>query len=433
MTEEIAIECLRPYARNSRTHSKKQIWQIAKSIQRFGFCNPALIDDGLQIIAGHGRVEAAKLIGLKTVPVVRISHLTEAEKRAYILADNRLAERAGWDNEILAIELQALVDANFEVELTGFEIPEIDAIFAEASEAKALPLTPADELFPRLTDKRPVSKEGLLWRLGEHRILCGDARDANDYQELLGSEKAEFVMTDPPYNVEIDGHVSGLGRVKHDEFVMASGEMSPGEFTEFLTQVFTRLKDHSIDGSIHNVFMDWRHLEEILKAGRVYAELKNVCVWNKTNAGMGSFYRSKHEFVFVFKNGSAAHINNFELGQHGRHRSNVWDYAGVNTFKHGRKDELEMHPTVKPVLLVSDAIKDCSRPGGIVLDPFLGSGTTVIACERTGRKARGIEIDPYYVDVAVRRWQAYTGKDAFLEATEITFDEVSAHRQSEAA
>lgn len=433
MTEEIDIELLRPYPQNCRTHSKKQIWQIAKSIQRFGFCNPVLIDDTLQIIAGHGRVQAAKLLNRKSVPVVRISHLNEAEKRAYILADNRLAERAGWDNEILAIELQALVDNNFEIELTGFEIPEVDTIFAEAAEAKALPLTPADELFPRLTDKRATSVEGLVWYLGDHRIMCGDARSGEDYEDLLKGEKAEFVMTDPPYNVPIEGHVSGLGRVKHHEFAMASGEMTKPQFTEFLTQVFTQLKEHSTDGSIHDVFIDWRHLEEMLEAGRVYSELKNICVWNKTNAGMGSFYRSKHEFIFVFKNGTAAHINNFELGQYGRHRSNVWDYAGVNTFKHDRKDELEMHPTVKPVLLVSDAIKDCSRPGGIVLDPFLGSGTTLIACERTGRRARAIEIDPYYVDVAVRRWQAYTGKDAVLESTGVTFDEVTDHRNSQVA
>ena len=265
--------------------------------------------------------------------------------------------------------------------------------------------------------------------LGAHRLLCGDARDKASYNRLLEGAKAEFLFTDPPYNIAIDGHVCGLGRVRHREFAMGSGEMSEAEFTAFLKAVFALLAENTVDGSIHQICMDWRHMGEMLEAGRtVYSELKNLCVWNKTNAGMGSFYRSKHELVFVWKSGTAPHTNNFELGQHGRHRSNVWDYAGVNTMRAGRLEELAMHPTVKPTALVADAIKDCSRRAGLVLDPFCGSGTILIAAERTGRKARALEIDPTYVDVAVRRWQAYTGKPAILAGPGETFETIEEHR-----
>jgi DNA modification methylase len=423
--EMLPLETLQPYARNARTHSKKQIRQIAKSIRRFGFCNPILIDDRGEIIAGHGRVAAAKLLGISVVPTVRLSHFAEAEKRAYILADNRLAEKAGWDKEILAIELQALIDLDFEVELTGFETADIDLCLEEAREAAGEPSGPEDEI-PAYAGAHAVSRAGDLWQLGPHRLLCDDARDPAASVRLLGDAKAEFVFTDPPYNVPIDGHVCGLGRIRHRSFAMGCGEMSEAEFARFLTTIFTQLAAHTTDGSIHQICMDWRHIPEMLKAGHaVYSELKNVCVWNKNNAGMGSFYRSKHELVFVWKSGTSPHINTFELGQYGRSRSNVWDYAGVNTLKPGRLDELAMHPTVKPVALVADAIKDCSRRNGLVLDPFAGSGTVLIAAERTGRRARAMEIDPHYIDVAVKRWQDYAGKSAVLVATGQTFEEAS--------
>jgi DNA modification methylase len=420
---------LTPYKNNARTHSKKQIRQIANSIKRFGFTIPVLIDDAGEIIAGHGRVEAAKLIGLAAVPTIRLSHLSETEKRAYILADNRLAEKAGWDREILAIELQGLIELDFEVEITGFSTADIDIALDDAAEAAGKPPGPEDDV-PNVSTTA-ASRLGDLWALGSHRLLCGSALDAATYETLLGNERAEMVFTDPPYNVRIDGHVSGLGRVRHREFAMAGGEMSEDEFTTFLRTMCGHLVAFSVEGSIHFVCMDWRHMWEALRAGReVYSELKNLAVWNKSNGGMGSFYRSKHELVFVWKRGTTPHINNFELGQHGRYRSNVWDYAGVNTMRPGRMDELAMHPTVKPVALVADAIKDCSRRKGIILDPFLGSGTTVIAGERTGRQAYGIEIDPAYVDVAVRRWQTYTGKTATLLATGQTFEEVEEARRA---
>jgi DNA modification methylase len=416
---------LAPARNNARTHSNRQIKLIARSIERFGFMNPILVDGEGGIIAGHGRWAAAKLLGLQKVPTLRFDHLSDADKRAYILADNRIAEKAGWDREILAIELQAFVDMNFDdIELTGFEMPEIELILDEALEIDQPPLSPEDNV-PQVPSGLPVVQPGDTWILGAHRLHCGDARDNHAYKALLENSKAEFAFTDPPYNVPIVGNVSGLGRVRHTDFAMASGEMSQSEYITFLEDAIRLLCAHTNDGSIHDICMDWRHAFEMLVAGRaIYRELKNICIWNKKNCGMGSFYRSKHELIFIWKSGRGSHVNNFELGQHGRSRSNVWDYAGVNSFKQGRMDELAMHTTVKPVALVADAIRDCSRRGGLILDPFAGSGTTVIAAERTGRKARVIEIDPSYCDVIVRRWQDYTGKRAIHAKTGISFEDV---------
>jgi len=266
-----------------------------------------------------------------------------------------------------------------------------------------------------------------LWKLRDHRLLCGDACDDTALQMLMGADLASMLFADPPYNVRIAATV-GRGKIKHREFTSASGEMSSAQFTEFLKRWMTLVARYSDNGSIHYVFMDWRHLGEVLAAGNsVYHELKNTVVWVKTNAGQGSFYRSQHELIFVFKNSNAPHQNNIELGRHGRNRSNVWNYAGVNTFRAGRMDELSVHPTVKPVALVADAMRDCSRRGEIVLDPFIGSGTTILAAERIGRRAYGLEIDPLYVDVSIRRWQAFTGRDAVLESTGQTFDEIAEH------
>jgi DNA modification methylase len=429
-TELAPLSRLKPYKGNARTHSKKQIQQIADSIARFGFNVPILTNDDDQIIAGHARAEAAKLLGLAAVPSLRLSHLSPAEQRAFVLADNKLAQNAGWDREMLAIELQGLVDLDFEVELTGFETPEIDIILEDGDGAKAEANGPEDQV-PGPRPDACVTRPGDVWVLGKHRIICGSALEDADYVRLLGDDKAEFVFTDPPYNVRIDGNVCGKGAIHHREFAMASGEMSKEAFAGFLAAAFRHLAAHSTDGSIHQACMDWRHIEEMMVAGnQVYSELKNLCIWAKKNGGMGTFYRSRHELVFVWKSGTAPHINNFELGQHGRNRTNVWEYAGINSPGAGRLEQLAFHPTVKPVALVADAIRDCSKRGGIVLDPFLGSGTTVIAAERTGRRARGIELDPVYVDVAVKRWQAYTGKSATLLATHQTFEEVAERRAS---
>ena len=423
------IDALTPYARNARTHSTKQINQIAASIKEFGFTNPVLIDVEGGIIAGHGRVEAAKLLGLERVPTIRLDHLSEAQKRAYIVADNRLAELAGWDKDILGIELQHLsaLDLDFDVEITGFETAEVDLLI-ESLEATN-EADPADEVPNIAENTRAVTEPGDLWLLGEHQLLCADALKPESYERLMEGVRARMVFTDPPYNVPIDGHVCGLGKTRHREFAMASGEMSEAEFTTFLETMLTNVAHSCVDGAIVDVCMDWRHLYELLTAGRnAKLTLLNVCVWNKDNGGMGSLYRSKHELVCVFKSGDAQHINNVELGKYGRYRTNVWDYAGVNTLRKGRLEELSMHPTVKPVALVADAIKDCTRRGDIVLDAFAGSGTTLIAAEKTGRKGRGLELDPLYVDIAVCRWERLTGEKAVHTATGLTMEELAVVR-----
>lgn len=427
-----AISQLKPYARNARTHSKKQIKQIAASIEQFGFTNPVLVSDCGDIIAGHGRVEAAKLLGMSSVPTIALSHLSDAERRAYILADNKLALNAGWDRDILAIELQGLIDLEFDLELTGFSIAEIDFALDDAKAADPVANEADEDLVPPISDV-PITRRGDVWMLGRHRLICGDARSEDDLAALMAGERADMVFTDPPYNVAIDGHVCGLGAVHHREFAMASGEMSEEQFTGFLRQSLGTMASHMRDGAIAFVCMDWRHMGEMLAAGNaVFTELKNLVVWNKTNGGMGAFYRSKHELIFVYKLGTAAHTNSFGLGETGRYRTNVWDYAGISSIGKDRAEELAMHPTVKPVAMVADAIRDCSRRSEIILDPFGGSGTTLIAAERTGRVARLVEYDPLYCDTIVRRWQQLTGKSARLEASGVAFEEMG-FRLGEAA
>lgn len=418
------IDTLTPYPRNARNHSKHQIRQIAASIKEFGFTNPVLTNVANTIVAGHGRVEAAKLLGMKEVPTIRLEGLSEDQIRAYILADNRLAEKAGWDPAILSIELQHLMalDTSFDVTITGFEIPEIDLILQELRPEKDA----ADEVREEEFSGPAVSRPGDLWQLGKHRVLCGNALEERAFRLLMGSSRAAAVFVDPPYNVKIDGHVCGNGATHHREFAMASGEMSEAEFVAFLSTGLRLLARHSELGSVHYVCIDWRHMKELLAAGgQVYDALLNLCVWVKDNGGMGSLYRSRHELVFVFRNGKGQHCNNVQLGRFGRNRTNVWEYPGVNTFsKQGDEGNLlALHPTVKPVALVADAILDCSSRGDIVLDAFLGSGTTLMAAERVGRVCRGIELDPIYVDTAIRRWQRYTGERALHAETGETFND----------
>lgn len=424
---QLPLACLKPHPDNPRTHSKEQVRKIASSIRRFGFRNPILIDEDNNVVAGHGRLLAAAELGMNDVPTLLLSGMTEAERRAYIIADNRLAECAGWDDAKLASELAtiATLDGELDLALTGFDGGALEKLL----EAVAAGPVAADDVPIIDPDAPVVSRSGDVWLMDKHRLVVGDARDPAVFDQLMRGERAQMVVTDPPYNVPINGHVCGLGKVKHDEFAMASGEMSRAEFEDFLTNVLGNLASFSRDGSIHFVFMDWRHIEEILAAGRsAYDELKNLVVWNKDNGGMGAFYRSKHELVFVFKKGKKKHINNFELGQHGRYRTNVWDYAGISSVGSDRDEQLAMHPTVKPVAMIADAIRDCSRRGGIVLDAFGGSGTTLVAAEETGCKARLVEIDPRYADTSVRRWQAMTGKPAVLEASGVPFDELEGHR-----
>lgn len=425
-----------PDPRNPRKHSPRQITKIARSIETFGFNVPILVDRNGQIVAGHGRLQAAQKLGWEAVPTIMLEHLTENQAKAYRIADNRLTEISEWDDQLLAEQLKelSLVDLDFSLEVTGFEMGEIDVRIEsldlrEPGEDKP---DPADEV-PEISAGTPVTRLGDLWLLGRHRVLCGNALEVGDLTKLMGGRKAAAVFTDPPYNVPIDGHCTGLGSVRHREFAMAAGEMSAAEFTTFLKTAMERLAACSEDGALHYVCMDWRHLPEVLDAGhQVYTELKNLCVWVKDNAGMGSFYRSQHELVLVFKHRKAPHQNHVQLGQHGRYRSNVWRYPGVNSF--GRATEegnlLALHPTVKPVALVADAILDSSRRGEVVLDSFLGSGTTLMAAERVGRACFGLELDPLYVDTIIRRWQKQTGDSAVLAEGEMSFEQLLAERQA---
>lgn len=416
------VSDLVPYSCNARTHSRKQIRQIADSITRFGFTNPVLTDDAGGIIAGHGRVAAARLLGLSEVPTICLSHLSPEERRAYVLADNKLAENAGWDRDILAIELQGLVDIGFDLEVTGFSLAEIDIVL-DGARSKLSASAGREDMMPPGREGPTVTRPGDLWQLGEHALICGDAREQVVIDRLTGGETVDLIFTDPPYNVPIDGHVSGLGRVRHGDFAFASGEMAPEAFVAFLEASLGNAARVARDGAIAFVCMDWRHMGELLAAGRaVFKELKNLCVWNKTNAGMGSFYRSKHELVFVFKVGTAPHTNSFGLGDTGRYRTNVWDYPGVNVPGQASQEALAMHPTVKPVALIADAIRDCSRRNDLVLDPFAGSGSTLIAAECCGRRARLVEYDPRYCDVILRRWQQYSGRPAVRTEDGLRFD-----------
>src|SRR5215831_10151352 len=429
------LDELKPDPANPRCHTLKQIRKIADSIGTFGFNVPILIDHDDKVICGHGRLAAGRELGCSEVPTVRLDHLSPAQTRAFMIADNRLTEIAAWDDRLLAQQLKdlSLLGLDFSLELTGFEMPEIDLRIASLDDPPEGADDPADVL-PAAAVGRPLSRIGDLWVLGRHRVFCGNALDPGTFAALIGEERAAMVFTDPPYNVPIEGHASGLGAIHHRPFPMASGEMNETEFTAFLGQTCHNLTAFSTGGSLHYICMGWRHLEELLAAGReVYGELKNVCVWVKDNAGMGSLYRSQHELVLVFKQRGGTHRNNVQLGRFGRHRSNVWRYPGANSFaRHGEEGNLlALHPTVKPVAMVADAILDCTARGDIVLDAFLGSGTTVIAAERTGRRCCALELDPGYVDTAIRRWQTLTGDQARHAATGRSFDDLA--REAEAA
>ncbi|MEP7173812.1 MAG: DNA methyltransferase [Aestuariivirga sp.] len=427
--EHISIAALKLNPRNARTHSKKQIKQISQSIRKFGFTNPLLIDDENMVLAGHGRLAAAHLLGMEMIPCLRLGALSAAQKRSYVLADNKLALNAGWDEELLALELEELagLELDFDIQLTGFTIAEVDSLIDGRIPKESG--DPRDELLADAASGPAITQLGDVWQLGAHRLICGDSLLPETCKTLLAGEHAQMAFTDPPYNVPIAGHVSGLGAVKHREFSMAAGEMSAEEFTTFLRNAFQNLADYSVEGSIHFICMDWRHISEILGAGRtVFSELKNLIIWVKDNGGMGTFYRSRHELIFAFKKGVAPHINSFELGQHGRYRTNVWEYAGVNSLKAGRMDELAMHPTVKPVAMIADAIKDVSKRNDIVLDLFGGSGSTLIAAHKTGRRAYIVELDPVYCDRIIRRFELYANEDVHLKGCGQTFAQISAER-----
>lgn len=398
----VAVGDLRPSPTNARTHPRKQVDQIAASIAAFGFTNPILVDPERNIIAGHGRLLGARKLGLARVPVITLHGLTEAQQQALRIADNKIALNAGWDTDLLRVELQALVVEDIDVGSLGFASGEIDVILSGSTSE------PDDDLIPDLPEVA-FTQAGDIWTLGDHRIGCGDCRDAAFLQAVVGDgAQVDAAFLDPPYNVKIQGHANVKSR--HREFAMASGEMTDSDFRRFLAETLGACAAVSRDGAVHFVCMDWRHMADVQAVGdTVYDAFLNLCIWNKSNAGMGSLYRSKHELVFVYRVGSAQHVNAVELGRHGRNRTNVWDYASVNTFAGSRRDDLSLHPTVKPVQMVADALQDVTRRGDLVLDTFLGSGASLIACERTGRRFRGMDIDPLYVDLVVERWRNLTG------------------------
>jgi DNA modification methylase len=422
---------LKPHPKNPRVHKDKQVGQIAQSIKAFGFNVPILVDDGHHVVAGHGRLLAARKLGWDTVPVIKLNHLTESQYSAFLIADNRLTENSSWDERLLGEQLKVLseLELDFDLEVTGFEIAEIDVLI-DGMETINEP--DPDDRLPAI-EASAISTSGDLWQLGKHRVLCGDSLVAENYARLMDGAKADLVLTDPPYNVAIDGHATGLGKTRHRKFAMASGEMSTPEFTEFLRKAMILSKQSSEPGSLAYYFMDFRHIKQILAAATdVYGELMNLCVWAKSNAGMGSFYRSGHELIFLFKNGVASHRNNIQLGKFGRYRTNVWNYPSANTFSRSgpEGDLLALHPTPKPVALIADAIKDSTARGALVLDPFLGSGTAVIAAERTGRVCYGLELDPLYVDAIIRRWQRRTKRDAIHVGSGETFGVREASKHS---
>lgn len=401
------IASLVPDPRNARTHPRRQIEQIVASIRSFGFTNPVLAEPSGKIIAGHGRLLAAKQLGLAEVPVIEIAGLSDAQVRALRLADNKIALNAGWDIEILKLELAdlSLPEFDMDLSLTGFSSGEIDVILRDSAD-------PADEVIPEVPTT-PITRAGDIWQLGQHRIGCGDGRDLDFLRAVVGEGAIDAAFLDPPYNVRINGHANAKGR--HREFAMASGEMTTPAFRTFLSETLGACAAVSRPGAVHFVCMDWRHMDDVSAAcAPLYDELLNICVWNKSNAGMGSLYRSKHEMVFVYRVPGATHYNAVELGKHGRNRTNVWDYASVNSMRGSRREDLSLHPTVKPVAMVADAICDVTRQGDLVLDIFLGSGTSLIAAERVGRRFRGVDIDPLYIDVAIERWRNLTGKEPVL-------------------
>ena len=422
--ETVNVGQLKPYKNNAKIRTTDQISQIADSIHQFGFVNPILIDENDEIIAGHGRLMAANILKLETVPTIKLFHLNDAQKRAYRLADNKISENGGWNVELLSLEIKDIekicVD-DFDVHIIGFNDAELDSIYSITDQkpinakANAVPFVPLDEL---------ISTRGDIWQLGKHRIICGDSLNIDTFDKLFGDKKANMVLQDPPYNVKIDGHVCGAGAIKHKEFAMASGEMTKTEFIKFLSTNFTLCKQYSTDRSLHYNFMDWRYVSEITTAAQnVFEAFINMCVWVKSSGGMGSLYRSQHELCFIFQNGKHPHNNNVQLGKYGRYRTNVWQYAGVNTFgKH--KNDSQMHPTVKPVEMLKDAILDVSKRGDIILDSFLGSGSTLIACQQSGRICYGIEYEPLYIDTTIRRFQNLFGIDAINLSIGKTYNEL---------
>ncbi|MEH6791103.1 site-specific DNA-methyltransferase [Parasphingorhabdus sp.] len=430
----LSPDCIKPYSDNPRAHPDQQISMIATSIETFNFNNPVLITPDHMLIAGHGRLLAAQRLGVDAIPAIILPHLSEAEQRAYRIADNAIMLKGEWSLELLASELEFVTRVAFDIspDAIGFETGQIDFIIGRNSNDSEGGLDADEEISDPDRSEPPVSRPGDIWRIGRHSVICGDARSPDVYEQLLGGKKADAVISDMPWNVPYSGHIGGLGNVHHEEFMMASGEMSSAEFSGFMQTVLEQQALVSKPGALHFQFIDWRSVADMIRAGEgVYDALVNLCVWVKPNGGMGSLWRSRHELVCVFRTKGGKHQNNVMLGKHGRNRTNVWEYAGANSFRSDRMKDLEAHPTCKPVDMIADAIMDCTNRNDLVLDAFLGSGTTVMAAERTGRTGLGIELDPHYVDVAIQRIAEVTGSLPILSDGR-SYDEVRSDRAAEA-
>jgi hypothetical protein len=431
--EYIPIARLQDNPLNPRSHPARQVKALARSIRQFGFVAPVLIDADNMLVAGHGRVEAARSEGMDTVPAVRIEHLTPAEQRALMIADNKLTDMSTFDDGLLIenFRLLEIEDASLDLTMTGFEMGEIDVLL-ETPPANDTP--DPDDAVEEARQGPPVNRVGDRWQLGAHRLACGNALDSEVWSALMAGETAMMSISDVPYNLKIPGNISGLGRICHDNFVMASGEMSPEEFTAFLERAFEQLARHAQAGALHYTFIDWKHLGEMQAAGEAaFAELKNVIVWDKGQGAMGSLYRSAHELIFVWKSGRGRHTNNVALGRWGRNRTNIWRYPGIGSFRHSDEgDLLALHSTPKPVRMIADAMLDVTRRGDLVLDAFLGSGTTIIAAERVGRRCYGCELDPKYADTVIARYERHSGEQAVHIPTGLTFAAIAEQRAADA-
>jgi DNA modification methylase len=386
---------------------------LISSIQAMGLMNPIIVDEDDVILSGHLRVEAFEALGWPTIQAYRVSHLSRDQKAAFVISANRLVELGDWDKGMLSLEFEMLADISSDLDLTisGFEMAEIDLIIGSDDSVADEPPIPA-----RL--KKAITRPGDVWLLGKHRLLCGNSLEVHSWSQVMQGETARLCLTDPPYNVRIRGHVSSGN---HREFSMASGEMSSTEFADFLRSAMSCAVNCTIDGGLHLIAMDHRHLRELYTAcDPLYGEQLNLIVWAKNNAGMGSLYRSRHELFALYKVGTAPHVNNIQLGKFGRNRSNVWHYPGANTFRKGRDKDLADHPTVKPLALVADALLDLTNINDVVIDGFGGSGTLILAAEQTRRRARVIELDPLFCDVAVRRWEEMTGRNAIRQSASAT-------------
>lgn len=424
--EQRSIDDVLPYAGNPNKHSEQQIVRLMASIREFGFALPFLLDANGVLICGHARLQAALRLGVKEVPVLVARFWSESQVKAYRIADNELARQSSWDENLLRIEILSIIEMDeTPIELIGIDTGKIDVLLDGAAPDDG---EDAADFIPH-APVTPVARPGDTWLLGRHRLHCGSSLDASAWEQLMNGEVADLSLNDPPWNVRVNGHVSGTGR--HEEFAMASGEMTELEFIKFNVGWLTHAKAHLADGGLAMAFMDHQHLFELMTAGRE-AKLDHfhMCVWAKTNAGLGSLWRSQVEYVLILKNGTAPHINNVQLSLHGRYRTTLWTCAGANSFGASRDADLAVHPTVKPIELLAEAIRDVTKHGDIVTDAFSGSGSTILACERTKRIGYAIEIEPKYVDVGIARWEQMTGRKAVLEATGQTFGEVATERLS---